>query len=473
MVFSSLEFLFLFLPITFILYFTVPMKYLKWRNLVLLITSLAFYGWGEPIYVFIMVFSIMVDYTCGYFVSKYIAIDKKNIAKRYVVASIIINILILGFFKYADFFINNLRLLPFLSFLEPLGLSLPIGISFYTFQTMSYTIDLYRRDAKVQKNITSFGAYVTLFPQLIAGPIIRYKDVDEQLRKRDETITLFASGIRTFMAGFAKKVLLGNIAGEMWQIYSSAPIGERTILGSWIGIICYAFQIYFDFSGYSDMAIGLGKMFGFKFLENFNYPYISKNITEFWRRWHMSLSTWFRDYVYFQLGGSRCSPLKNVRNLLIVWFLTGFWHGASWNFIIWGLYYFVLLMCERIFLLKLLERVPVVFSHIYTLLFVLFGWLIFVFEDIGAGAIYFGNMLGIGTVEFASRETFYDLFRNLLFFAILIIAATPFPKKLFYRFYENSQLVKLGAYVCGAIVFIVGISYLVDSSFNPFLYFRF
>ena len=476
MIFSSLEFLFLFLPINIIAYFAIPSKHLKWRNLVLLATSLIFYAWGEPIYVFIMVFSIMCDYILGYFVSKHIEKDDKKTAKRYVIASVIVNLCILGFFKYSDFFIENLRLIPALSSLKPLGISLPIGISFYTFQTMSYTIDLYRRDAKVQKNIFSFGMYVTLFPQLIAGPIVRYKDIDEQVRKRDESIALFASGIRTFMAGFAKKILLANVAGEMWNTFSSMPAAERTTFGSWLGIICYAFQIYFDFSGYSDMAIGLGKMFGFKFLENFNYPYISKSITEFWRRWHMSLSTWFREYVYFPLGGSRCSPLRNTINLLIVWFLTGFWHGASWNFIIWGLYYFVLLMIERAFLLKYLERIPAFFKHLYTLVFVLFGWLIFVFdtfETAGAGMTYLGNMFGSGVVEFASQENLYDFIRNLPFFIILGIAATPLPKKLFYRFYEKSPIIKLGAYLCGTATFIIGVAYLVDSSYNPFLYFRF
>lgn len=472
MVFSSLEFLFLFLPVNLLLYFAIPLKYLKWRNVVLLATSLVFYGWGEPVLVFLMVITIVIDYISGYFVEYFKDKDKAK-SKLALILCIIINLGILGFFKYYDFFVVNLQMIPLFKSLPLLNISLPIGISFYTFQSLSYVIDVYRDDARVQKNLASFGAYVTLFPQLIAGPIVRYKDVDDQLRKRDENITMFASGIRTFLSGFAKKILLGNIAGEMWKMYSSVPVGERTVFGCWIGIICYTFQIYFDFSGYSDMAIGLGKMLGFKFLENFNYPYISKSITDFWRRWHMSLSTWFREYVYFPLGGSRCSALKNIRNLLIVWFLTGFWHGASWNYIIWGLYYFILLVCEKTFLLKLLDKIPAVFSHIYTLVFVVFGWLIFVFEDIGAGAVYFGNMFGAGTAGFISNENIYEFSRNLLFFVILTIAATPLPKKLFYKFYEKSQIVKLGAYVCGMIVLVAGVAYLVDSSYNPFLYFRF
>ena len=437
----------------------------------LLVISLVFYAWGEPIYVFLMLFSIMCDYTCGYFVDKH-SNDKKK-AKRFVIASMIINLLTLGFFKYTDFIIGNLQLIPALAWLKPLGLSLPIGISFYTFQTMSYTIDIYKGEANVQKNVVSFGAYVASFPQLVAGPIVRYRDLDEMLRKRDENIALIASGARTFLAGFAKKIFFANVAGQMWETFRNVPLGERTAVGCWIGMVCYAFQIYFDFSGYSDMAIGLGKMVGFRFLENFNYPYISKSITEFWRRWHISLSTWFRDYVYFPLGGSRCSPMKNYRNLLIVWFLTGFWHGASWNYILWGLYYFVLLVIEKAFLLKRLEKIPAFFQHIYTLFFVLFGWLLFVFEDLGAGMVYLGNMFGSGVAATVSQADIYEISRNFPFFLILCVAATPLPKRLFYKFYEKSQLLKYAAYAGGVAVFILGVAYLVDSSFNPFLYFRF
>ena len=477
MVFSSLEFLFLFLPVTLIMYFLVPPKFLKWRNLVLFVTSLIFYGWGEPIYVFLMLFTIFVDYVCGYYVNKYRDTDTKK-AKFVLILSIVINIGLLGFFKYYDFFITNLRVIPGLGNLPLLGLELPIGISFYTFQALSYVFDIYLRTAKVQTNFVSFGSYVTLFPQLIAGPIVRYQDVDDMLRERKETIALAASGIRTFLAGLGKKIFLANMAGQMWTTFSSVPVSQRTVAGAWIGILCYSFQIYFDFSGYSDMAIGLGKIIGFKFLENFNYPYISKSITEFWRRWHISLSTWFRDYVYIPLGGSRCSPAKNYLNILIVWFLTGFWHGASWNFIIWGLYYCALIIIEKAFLLKILDRIPAFFRHIYTLFFVVIGWLLFVSEhqylgDIGAGMVYLGNMFGIGTVAGVSQSDIYDIMRNFVFFAIMIIAATPLPKKLFYKFYEKSNILKYAAYAGGAVVLIFGVAYLVDSSFNPFLYFRF
>jgi len=478
MIFSSLEFLFLFFPISIIAYFAVPKKHLKWRNLVLLVVSLIFYGWGEPIYVFLMIFSITLDYIFGYGVSIYKEKGSDRIARRFMIASIVINILVLGFFKYADFIISNLKLIPALSNLEPLNLALPIGISFYTFQTMSYTIDIYKGEAKMQKNPVSFGAYVAMFPQLVAGPIVRYRQIDAYLRERKESLAFIASGVRTFLAGLAKKIFLANMAGQLWKTFSEIPVGQRTVAGCWIGIICYSFQIYFDFSGYSDMAIGLGKMFGFKFLENFNYPYISKSITEFWRRWHISLSTWFRDYVYIPLGGSRCSPVLNYRNILIVWFLTGFWHGASWNFIVWGLYYCALLIIEKAFLLKKLEQIPAVFRHIYTLFFVLFGWLLFVSESqylggLGDGIVYLGNMFGVGTAAGISQGDIYDISRNFIFFVIMGIAATPLPKKLFYKFYEKSAVVKYAAYAGGIVVFIFGVAYLVDSSFNPFLYFRF
>ena len=471
MVFSSLEFLFAYFPITLIAYFAVPHKNLKFRNLVLFIVSLAFYGWGEPVYVFIMILSIAIDYTCGWGCNKYRG--NKKIAKRFLLASVILNLSILGFFKYCDFFIINLRYIPFLSGLKPLGLPLPIGISFYTFQTMSYTLDIYLGQATVQRNIVSFGAYVTLFPQLIAGPIVRYQDVDGMLRERDENAALFSSGVRTFIAGLSKKILLANAAGALWESFRVIPPHSRTVVGCWLGIIFYTFQIYFDFSGYSDMAIGLGKMLGFRFLENFNYPYMAESITEFWRRWHMSLSTWFREYVYFPLGGSRCSPFKTYRNIFIVWFLTGFWHGASWNYIIWGLYYFALLVIEKTFLFKALKKAPVFIQRFYALFFILFGWLIFVFEDIKAGAIYFGNMFGVGGRGFITMSDVYDILRNLVFAAICVIACTPYPKKIFYSLYEKSATARTSTVVCGAAALFISVAYLVDSSFNPFLYFRF
>lgn len=470
MVFSSLEFLLLYLAAVLLVYFIVP---LKARNIVLLVFSLAFYGWGEPVYILLMMFTIIVDYIFGILVEKSLLRSDKKRAKLFLVLAVVINLAILGFFKYYDFFITNLRLIPGLGGLPTLGLELPIGISFYTFQALSYVIDVYRRDTAAQKNIAAFGTYVTLFPQLIAGPIVRYKDVDDQLISRTHSIPLFAEGARTFIAGLSKKVLLANNAGQLFEYFRDIPSDERTVVGAWIGIILYSFQIYFDFSGYSDMAIGLGKMIGFRFLENFDYPYISKSITEFWRRWHISLGTWFREYVYIPLGGNRCSKLVNLRNIFIVWFLTGFWHGASWNYILWGLYYFALLMIEKLFLLKLLKKAPSVISHVYTLFFVLFGWLLFVFEDLSAGMSHLGAMFGSGVSGFVSGLDIYNLVRNLAFFVILAVAATPLPKKLYTRLIERSAAWKTVFSVAGIAAALVCLAYLVDSSYNPFLYFRF
>ncbi len=472
MVFSSLEFLFLFFAVTVLIYYIVP---LQLRNIVLLIVSLAFYGWGEPVYVVIMLYSIMVDYICGYFAGKYRETNRKK-AKKFVIASAVLNLAVLGFFKYYTFIITNLQLLPF-DFLKSIptlaDIELPIGISFYTFQTMSYTIDIYRGDAKVQRNVASFGAYVTLFPQLIAGPIVRYQDVDDQLRSRPHNIDLFASGMRTFVCGFAKKILLANCAGELWDSFRDSSAVAPTVVGAWIGIVFYAFQIYFDFSAYSDMAIGLGKMLGFTFKENFYYPYVSKSITEFWRRWHISMGTWFREYVYIPLGGNRCSKFKMYRNILVVWFLTGLWHGASWNYVLWGLYYCALLLIEKSFLLKVLKKLPSVVSHIYTLVFVLFGWLLFVFEDMAAGIKYLGYMFGGNGAVFTNSVTNFDLLRSIVLIVILCIAATPLPKKLYYKFYKSSQGARVAWSVLAAVVLVVCTGYLVDSSYNPFLYFRF
>ena len=470
MVFSSLEFLLAFLTVTLLVYFVVP---LKLRNIVLLVVSLIFYGWGEPVYVFLMIFTITVDYIFGLLVERAQKRDDPKRARLHLILSVVINLAILGFFKYYNFFVSNLRLIPGLDWLPLLDLELPIGISFYTFQALSYVIDVYRRDTGAQHNIASFGAYVTLYPQLIAGPIVRYKDVDDQLTVREHSVPLFAEGCRTFIAGMGKKILLANTAGQLWEYFRAIPTDERTVAAAWMGMLCYSFQIYFDFSGYSDMAIGLGKMIGFRFIENFNYPYISKSITEFWRRWHMSLSTWFRDYVYIPLGGNRCSKLKQLRNIFVVWFLTGFWHGASWNYILWGIYYFILLMIEKTFLLDKLKKAPAFVSHIYTLFFILFGWLLFVFEDLSAGFVWLGNMFGVGTIQAVSSGDVYNLVRNLIFFVILAVAATPLPKKLYSKLTEKSNAARIVASVGGIVMLLVCMAYLVDSSFNPFLYFRF
>lgn len=471
MVFSSLEFLFLYLPVTLICYYLAP---LRWRNAVLFVVSLIFYGWGEPRYLFLMLFTIALDYVCGYLVGRRRGTPA---AKRVLIIAVVLNLAILGFFKYYNFFAGNLRLIPFLSFLPELELSLPVGISFYTFQSLSYVIDVYRGDAPAQRNPVAFGAYVTLFPQLIAGPIVRYRDIDDQLREREHSVFMVSSGIRTFCAGFAKKVLLADVAGALWADFAAIPAAERTVLSAWLGIIFYTAQIYLDFSAYSDMAIGLGKIVGFRFLENFNYPYVASSVTDFWRRWHISLSTWFREYVYIPLGGNRVGRAKLVRNTLIVWLLTGFWHGANWNFVLWGLYYFVLLMLEKIVLAKPLEKLPMALRRMYTMFFVIIGWLIFTASDsFAAGADawhYFGAMFGVGAAGFASGTDLYDLVRNLLFLAVVVLACTPWPRKLFYRAYAGRRWVRIAASAACVLSLAAGTVYLVASGFSPFLYFRF
>lgn len=466
MVFSSLEFIFVFLASVLAVYYLVPPKA---RNIVLLLFSLVFYGWGEPVYVFLMIATITVDYICGYIIGRDLDSKPKR-AKVTLIVSIVINLALLGVFKYYDFFAGTLNSLLGRGVFPTLGLTLPIGISFYTFQALSYVIDVYRRDARVQKNIAAFGTYVTLFPQLIAGPIVRYADVDDQLRERTHSLTLFASGCRTFICGLAKKILLANAAGAMWNSLSAAA--EPDALGAWLAIVFYTFQIYFDFSGYSDMAIGLGKMFGFSFRENFYYPYVSESITEFWRRWHISLSTWFREYVYIPLGGNRKGVGRTYFNLFCVWLLTGLWHGASWNFVLWGLYYFALLVIEKTFLLRLLERAPKFLRHIYSMAAVIFGWLLFVIEDVSSIGAYLSRMFG-GTGVFATQITVYELVRNLVFLAILILASTPAPKKLWYKLYSKGTPWRIVQSVVCAIAFVLCTAYLVDSSYNPFLYFRF
>ena len=473
MVFSSLEFLFFFLPATLLLYFAVPAKYIKARNIVLLCFSLLFYGWGEPLYVFVMVASVALSYLYGYMVGKYKKRDDKKRAKLFLMLAIVTNLGILGFFKYTDFFISTVNLIPGVS-IAPLGLELPIGISFYTFQILSYVIDVYRGDAEAQKNILTLGTYVTLFPQLIAGPIVRYKDVDEQLTSREQSLFLFSSGVRTFLCGLGKKVLLANAAGAFSKTLTALPEDRRTVLGAWLGILFFAFQIYFDFSGYSDMAIGLGKMFGFRFLENFHYPYVSKSVTEFWRRWHISLSSWFREYVYIPLGGSRVnSKWRLYGNLLAVWFLTGFWHGANWNFIFWGLYFFLLLVIEKTFLLKLLDKAPAFVGRIYAMLAVLFGWIFFNFTNLREGLVYTGNMFGVGSYAFADKYALSVLLRGALLLVFLVLGSTPLPKKLYLKLFEKHVAFRVVFAVLSIGLLVLCTASIIGSGFNPFLYYIF
>ena len=461
MIFSSLPFLFFYLVAVLAVYKLSP---LKLRNLVLLVVSLFFYGWGEPVYILIMLLSIVVDYVHGMLVERWREDDRK--ARRAVASSVFFNLAILVFFKYWDFIAGNLNALTGLQ-LPVLGLPLPIGISFYTFQTMSYTIDVYRQDAPVQKNPIAFGAYVTLFPQLIAGPIVRYKSVADQLEERREDLDKFVSGVRRFTVGAAKKVLLANAIGQLWD--QSLASQNLTVVGAWLGLAAYAFQIYFDFSGYSDMAIGLGRMFGFEFLENFNYPYISRSVVEFWKRWHISLTTWFREYVYFPLGGNRVPKWKWIRNILIVWTLTGIWHGAGWNFLLWGLYYGAWMLAERLFLGKWLEKLPGAVRHIYTMFIVLIGWALFAVEDMGRLGAYFSSLFGGG--GWFSAVDGYRLRTYLPTLVILAIGSTPLMRKLWDRLGERTRAVLQPLLVLGALVLCT--ASLVDAGYNPFLYFRF
>ena len=461
MIFSSLPFLFFYLMAALAVYKLSP---LKLRNLILLLVSLFFYGWGEPVYILIMLLSIGVDYVHGMLVERWRKDDRK--ARRAVASSVVFNLAILVFFKYWDFLAGNISALTGLH-LPVLSLPLPIGISFYTFQTMSYTIDVYRKDAPVQRNIVSFGTYVTLFPQLIAGPIVRYKSVAEQLENRREDLEKFVSGIQRFTVGLAKKVLLANAVGQLWE--QSLAAENLTAAGAWLGLLAYAFQIYFDFSGYSDMAIGLGRMFGFTFLENFNYPYISKSVVEFWKRWHISLTAWFREYVYFPLGGSRVPKWKWVRNILTVWLLTGIWHGAGWNFLLWGLYYGAWMLAERLFLGKWLEKLPGWVRHVYTLLIILIGWALFAVEDMGRLGTYFVSLFGGSGVY--SPVDGYRLLSYLPTLVILCIGSTPLTRWLWDRLGEKPRSVLAPLLVLAALILCT--ASLVDAGYNPFLYFRF
>lgn len=464
MVFSSLVFLFAYLPITLLIYYLVPRQ---GRNIFLFIINLVFYGWGEPKLVLLMVFNIFFNYMGGWLVDKYRQDAKKK--KLFLILTCILDIGILAVFKYTGMITETLNLLPFLN-IPTLEISLPIGISFYTFQTMSYVIDVYRDDAPVSKNFINFGTYVALFPQLIAGPIVRYKDVAYQLTHRRETLDQFTTGVKLFMVGLGKKVLIANQMGNLTTSVF-ATTDENGVLGTWIGIIAYTFQIYFDFSGYSDMACGLGNMLGFEFLKNFNYPYISKSITEFWRRWHISLSTWFKEYVYIPLGGNRKGTKRQIINLLIVWGLTGLWHGASWNFLLWGLYFGLLLILEKFVLKKLLDKLPSVIQHIYALFFVIIGWGIFYFTDIKQLGSFFADLFNFSNGIIGSQA----LTLLLSYLPILIVAAiasTPLGSKIYNRF-KDKKFIWIPEVLFCVIILAISTASLVNQSYNPFLYFRF
>ncbi len=463
MVFSSLTFLFYFLPIVLIIYYIVPKKA---KNIVLLISSLLFYFYGEPKFGILMVISILLTYIHGLLMDKY---PKRK--KLFLISSIVISSGLLVVFKYTDFIISNINMVLH-SNIDLVKLSLPIGISFYTFQMISYIIDVYRGEAKVQKSFLKLATYVALFPQLIAGPIVRYTTIEDELDNRKYSFDNFSNGVRRFIIGLSKKILVANVLASAISSFSTSQ--EKTVLFYWIYGLANALQIYFDFSGYSDMAIGLGKMLGFNFPENFNYPYISKSVTEFWRRWHITLGTWFKDYIYIPLGGNRVGKIKWLRNILIVWFLTGLWHGAAWNFILWGVLYGVLLVIEKIGLLKVLEKIPSVISRAYVTLITIIGFIIFSGSSVSEILNNIGGIFGIGVSKFADLESLYCLKNYAAIFIIAIIGATPIMKNIVSKISKKvSKLVNVIEPVFLTTLLIVCISYLVDGSFNPFLYFRF
>ncbi len=466
MLFSSISFLIVFLPIMLLLYYLTPCKY---KNLTLFIGSLAFYFAGEPKYTVLLLFSTLVDYS-----HSLIIVNNRGtkVAKAALISSIVINLSMLGFFKYSDFLIANINTL-FNSHIELLGLSLPIGISFFTFQTMSYTIDIYRNDAEIQKSPLGLGTYVALFPQLIAGPIVRYKTIAKQLVSRTHSIDDFSYGIHRFTLGLAKKVIVANSLGELAVMINTTT--DSSVVFYWMSAIAFSLQIYFDFSGYSDMAIGLGRMFGFHFLENFNYPYISKSISEFWTRWHMSLSQWFRDYVYIPLGGNRKGKLYWFRNILIVWMLTGIWHGASWNFVAWGLYLGLFIVIEKLVLLKALNKLPQALQHLYVIFVILMSFVIFNNDTLTKVVHYFKGMFGLLDIPLHSIESTYYLKSYMVVFIIAFIGATPMVKIMTGKLLSSRihLFVKGSAPLLYVTILLVITGYLVDSSFNPFLYFRF
>lgn len=473
MIFSSIFFIFIFLPLTLLVYYLTPFKA---KNLVLLLVSLIFYAWGEPVYVLLMLFSIGINYVSGREIEAFRSENTEQSeqkAKIAMIVTVVINLCILGFYKYFGFVMDNLNaVLPFE--ISYHALSLPIGISFYTFQTMSYVIDVYRKKVEAQHNLITFGAYVSMFPQLIAGPIVRYLDVERQLQHRRISREKFGDGAMWFLQGLGKKVILANNIGMVYDSILALGASETSMLTAWIGAFAYTMQIYYDFGGYSDMAIGLGKMLGFDFIKNFDYPYISTSITEFWRRWHISLSSWFKEYVYIPLGGNRCSTAKAIRNLMIVWCLTGLWHGAAWNFIFWGLYYGILLCLEKYILKGVLERMPQAVKHLYTMALVMIGWMLFAAPGMGRAASYIGTMFCVGGHGLADWTGFYYLKSTLILGIAALLCSTP----LIYQRFEHamcsrSKMRQMLCIVAYAVVFLICTAYLVNATYNPFLYFRF
>lgn len=471
MVFSSIVFLFRFLPIFFICYYLAPQRM---KNFILLLGSLFFYAWGEPVYIVLMLFSTISDYIHGRLIYR---CRGRKTASWLLLSSVVINLLLLGFFKYGDFLIQTVNSVAGTNF-PLLNLPLPIGISFYTFQTMSYTIDVYRGEAKVQNNLLDFGVFVTMFPQLIAGPIVKYRNVEKQLHEREMDVYGVSYGLKRFVTGLAKKVLIANNLGELWTEISAMNYGEISVFTAWLGILAFAFQIYFDFSGYSDMAIGLGACLGFHFPENFNFPYISASVTEFWRRWHISLSSWFKEYVYIPLGGNRKGLARQLVNILIVWLLTGIWHGADWTFLLWGLWFAVFLILEKLFLGRVFSTLPKLFGRVYACLVVLLGWVLFALDTIPQIQGYFGAMFGMGSGVLLDRQGLYLGGQYLLLLVLAAVASTPLIHNMIRKLSSAKTgyamaLYRLGEKVVPPVLLLLSVAYIVDATYNPFLYFRF
>lgn len=468
MVFSSITFLFMFLPLALIAYYAAPKS---WRNMVILVLSLVFYAWGEPVYVFLMIGSIVLDYFGGLLIQH--NRKDKNKQRFIFITVLVLNLSVLVFFKYYGFIIANINSVLGTA-LQIRELPLPLGISFYTFQLISYIADVYMGKVRAQKNIINFGAYISMFPQLVAGPIVQYSDIENQLNEREESIYKFGEGAERFICGLGKKVLLANNLGLIWREIKVMPTSELSIVTAWVGIIAFTLQIYFDFSGYSDMAIGLGKIMGFEFLENFKHPYMSRSISEFWRRWHISLGSWFRDYIYIPLGGNRRGLIIQLRNLFIVWFATGLWHGASWNFIVWGLYFGALIFLEKVFLGKLLEKVPAVIAHGYTLIAVVVSWVFFEAVTVYGALDYIGVMFGLGKNPAVDSMARYMVRTNFIILVVAMVAATPLIRSFINKLktkYDFSGVVAV--VLCNLTVLFIATAYLVSESYNPFLYFRF
>lgn len=457
MLFSSLLFIFFFLPIFLLIYYLVPFKF---KNIILLIFSLVFYAWGEPKYIFLLIFVTLLNYMCGLLIDK----NKKKKTRKYImIICVILNISLLCFFKYTNFIIDNLNSLG-LNF-NVINIALPLGISFYIFQTMSYTIDLYKNKVQVEKNFLNFLTYISMFPQLVAGPIVRYEDVAKELKNRKIDFNSFSQGLFIFLTGLFEKVLIANNVGHLHSLIVS-DISNISLSTAWLGIIAYTLQIYFDFNGYSTMAIGMGKMMGFYFPKNFNYPYISTSVTDFWRRWHITLSTWFRDYVYIPLGGNRVKKYRWLINIMIVWTLTGLWHGASWNFVIWGMYFGILLILEKLFIGKFIDKLPKFFRHIYALFFILIGWLIFFCDDLTLLYNYIPKIFNNQTI--IDNEFIFYIKNYMIFLISGILFSIPIVNKI-----KKTKITKTIVIIAYVFLFVVCICQLCSDSYNPFLYFRF